>query len=220
MSARTEKLLLSLVLSVLLGGGFFAVAGLDSARTIAPPPWLATALDARIPLVPSFVWLYLSWYPATALVLFANRDNFRRAYVAYAIAFLCCAAGYVLVPVAMARPVIPLDSGASASALAMLYAVDPPRNIFPSFHAAIAAVLWQLRPTVRVWSMMLSAWAIGIGCACVLTKQHFVLDVIAGAGVGIAAARVSAWWFSSAFTTAGTLPSRAAFHRHSRADPA
>jgi len=55
---------------------------------------------------------------------------------------------------------------------------------FPSFHAAVAAILWRLRPASRLGSAGVSAWTVALCAACALTRQHYVLDVLAGLAVG------------------------------------
>jgi len=189
MSLRTEKVFVSLLLLAILGGGFVAVARWVDGRSVGTPPWLATPLDAHLPLVPLFVWLYLSWYPATTAVLWTDQNTFRGAYAAYALAFAACATGYILLPVEIQRPTVLSHSGVSGAALALLYRVDPPRNLFPSFHAAIATILVRLASKNQLYRLAIP-WCVGVCAACVLTKQHYVLDVVAGVAVGITALRV------------------------------
>ena len=69
MTLRAEKALVSLGLALLLHPTFQAVAAVASARSIAPPAWLVTALD-QLPVVAAAAWVYLSWYPATDAVLY------------------------------------------------------------------------------------------------------------------------------------------------------
>jgi hypothetical protein len=184
MTLRTEKALVSVTLAAILGPLFFHVSALTAARSIPPPPWLVTPLDRHLPIVPAAVWLYVSWYPICTVGLFAGRTTLRRTYCAYTLAFLMCLAGYLALPVTIARPNISHADGLSVAMLRALYDLDPPVNIFPSFHAAVAAILWRLRPASRVGSVAVSAWTIALCMACVLTRQHYVLDVIAGLFVG------------------------------------
>jgi hypothetical protein len=99
MTLRAEKARVSFGLALLLHPTFQAVAALASTHSIPPPAWLATPLDRGLPLVPEAAWVYLSWYPATAAVLLADRLTFRRAYAAYLAAFVICVAVYPLFPV-------------------------------------------------------------------------------------------------------------------------
>ena len=64
MTLRAEKVCASLVLFVMLGGGFFSLATWTDGRSVPAPNWLLTPIDRAVPVVPSFVWIYLSWYPA------------------------------------------------------------------------------------------------------------------------------------------------------------
>ena len=62
------------------------------------------------------------------------------------------------------------------------YATDGPRCTFPSLHVAFAFVLWLgLRRRSRTWSVALGLNAMAIAVATILLKQHFIVDVIAGA---------------------------------------
>jgi hypothetical protein len=183
-SAAAEKALIAAVMLVATLSLFVATGALVDAH--APVSWLATRWDPAIPLVPAAVWPYASWYLAPWLLLAAPRRAFRRVAGATALAFAVCTAGFVLVPAVMERPEI-AGGGASAHALRFLYRHDLPWNIFPSFHAALCAILW--RPAFGgAWARRLMPWWMASIClACVLTRQHQILDVIVGFVVGAAA---------------------------------
>jgi hypothetical protein len=188
-SVAAEKALICAVMLVLTLSLWFAAGALMAAAS--PAPWLATRLDAAIPLVPAAVWPYASWYLAPWLLLAAPRREFRRVAAAAGLAFALCVGGWVLVPAAMVRPEIAGD-GATARALRFLYRHDPPWNIFPSFHAALCAVLWK--PAFGgLWTRRLVPWWMAIICvACLLTRQHQILDVVAGLAAGVAALAIAA----------------------------
>jgi hypothetical protein len=183
-SALREKALVSAALLAITIPVFYGSEALITRHW--PESWLTTRWDARIPLVPGAVWIYLSWYLAPCRVLAAPPREFRRVASAIALAFTLCMICYVAFPFSMTRPVVAGDSS-SERALRLLYHYDPPWNIFPSFHAALCAVLWRSAagsPFVR-WAITL--WMAAICAACVLTKQHNVLDVAAGVFVGLGA---------------------------------
>ncbi len=184
MSLRREKILTSAVLAIVLPPIFFGIEGLARGRATSAPGWMVTALDQAIPVTPAAGWLYVSWYPATAILGIAGRETFRLGWLAYVFALLVCCVGYVLVPIRMSRPVIDAGQGISASLLLTVYALDPPINVFPSFHAAVAGVLWLLRPRSRGLSIAVSAWMSAVCFACLLTKQHYLVDVVVGLVVG------------------------------------
>jgi membrane-associated phospholipid phosphatase len=144
-------------------------------------------VDAWVPFLPAAVWLYASWYVAPALIFFAERSQFRRTALAVAAAFLACAVGWTLVPAVMTRPVLDGRPDASARMLRAIYAIDPPSNLFPSFHAALAAIIaWAALAWPRAFPAVL-AWMVAICASCLLTRQHYVLDVVAGVLVGLGA---------------------------------
>jgi membrane-associated phospholipid phosphatase len=74
----------------------------------------------------------------------------------------------------------------------MLYHFDAPTSLFPSFHAACAIVLQQsLKSQTRLARAAVMAWAVALCCSCVLTKQHYMLDVAVGAVVGRISFRIA-----------------------------
>jgi membrane-associated phospholipid phosphatase len=184
MSVRAEKALISFVLAAVLAAAFFCISARTAARAMAPPSWLLTPLDTRMRVVPAAVWIYLTWYPAAFAVLLGERDTFRCAVRAYLLAFVMCVIGYLALPVVIDRPIGSCGATVSGAVLERLYRFDPPVNVFPSFHAAIAAVLWRLRPRSGAVSAAVSAWTVALCLACVVTRQHYILDVVAGLVVG------------------------------------
>jgi len=178
---------------LVLAPGTTIIYRLAAARDVgAPaPPWLDTPLDQLLPVIPAAVWLYLSWYVAMVIVpTLGGRAGVRQGIVAVLIAFMVCSLGHIWLPVRIQRPFIDPGVGISSQVLAWFYNFDPPRNLFPSFHAAGAALLIPLQRTRRlVWAV--TAWAITLCASCVLIKQHYLIDVIAGVGVGLAAAALA-----------------------------
>jgi len=113
----------------------------------------------------------MSWYIAPQFVLMAPRYEFRKLVTAIGIAFLFCIVCYAMLPAFIDRPEV-LGSTLSERVLRFLYEHDPRWNIFPSFHASLCAILWRPSSTVAICA------------ACVLTKQHNLLDLLAGIAVG------------------------------------
>jgi hypothetical protein len=193
MTLRQEKVILAGILAVVMPPSFVWVSSIANAHPIPPPHWLVTPLDAALPLMPAAAWAYMSWYPASLAILFAGRENFRRLCLAEFGAFVFCSIAHLLWPVSINRPVLEALTGPSSSVLKAIYALDRPVSLFPSFHAAVPPILLQLRPASRFLRFGLVVWMIAICLSCVLTKQHYVLDVVAGLVVGgIAVAVVDA----------------------------
>jgi hypothetical protein len=188
MSALIEKALVSGVLLSVTVPLFFAAGA--ATGTHVPVAWLGTRWDARIPLVPAAVWPYVSWYIAPWLLLAAPRQDFRRIAGAIALAFAVCTLTYVVVPASLERPAV-VGRTLSERALLLLYKYDPPWNIFPSFHAALCALLWRPVFGGPFARRVMPVWMSTICVACVLTKQHHLLDIVAGLLVGFVALAVA-----------------------------
>ena len=89
-------------------------------------------------------------------------------------------AGYLAYPTALPRQAITTD-GLFPWTLGLIYDIDPPRNCFPSLHVAWAFVAALSCYRVhRGVGLMAMVWAGLIGVSTLYTKQHYVVDVIAG----------------------------------------
>ncbi|HJV32722.1 MAG TPA: phosphatase PAP2 family protein, partial [Patescibacteria group bacterium] len=144
------------------------------------------------PFASAFVAPYLSAYllPFAAFAALRERRKFRRfaAVVAGTIAF--SAAVFVLWPLTIARPDLGFGSF-SDHLLAALYAADRPTNLFPSLHVSLsflfALAVGDARPRLRPWAL---AWAALIAVSTLLTRQHYLVDVVGGVIVARAGWRV------------------------------
>jgi len=180
-SASLEKALITVVLFVVTVLVFFATGALT--KTHVSPAWLVTRWDLSIPLVPIAVWPYFSWYVSPLPLLAASRQDFRRVACAVVLAFAISILGFIVFPASIQRPVI-AGGTLSERALLLLYKYDPPWNIFPSFHAALCAILWRPVFGGRLARMLMPVWMSTICVACVLTRQHHLLDIVAGLLLG------------------------------------
>ncbi len=172
-------------------GGYYAVAlHVDPARAHS----LATPLDAAVPFVPASVYAYAWVYPAVLLpaVIVRSRPLFRRVALAYALAIGAGLACFAAFPVAAdgLRPSLEgLDPRRfSTWGVRTVYALDPPVNLFPSLHLALAllAALCTREADRRLGNAALLALA-PVAVSVVTVKQHFVVDAVAGVLLGAAA---------------------------------
>lgn len=155
-----------------------------------------TLIDSYIPFVPAFVIFYLLWFPClfcTGIWLLAkDGEGYRQymcflllAYVVSAVIYLCWPNGQDL------RPTLEASRGVFEKILAALYAVDTNTNVLPSLHVvgAIGYCGAVLRTKtirhrwIKVGSCIL---AVLISVSTVFVKQHAVLDLAAGAALGLA----------------------------------
>ncbi|MCX7958574.1 MAG: phosphatase PAP2 family protein [Deltaproteobacteria bacterium] len=98
---------------------------------------------------------------------------------------LICYIFFYLYPVEYPRPELNVNDF-STWALGLVYKNDKPWNCFPSSHCAMAMmaalVLLEINWFFGVWGMLT---ALSIGVSTLFTKQHFILDVVAGFGLSM-----------------------------------
>ena len=154
---------------------------------VEPQHWLSSRLDEAIPVVPVFVFIYVS-----ALIMWIMFYGFIFAHKALAWRFLTadllckvvCIGCFFLYPCTLTRP--EEFSGAGAWALRILYSLDKPTNLLPSMHCymswlCIRPMLDNLIPNVKKSTKaILVIYALSICLSTLFTKQHVVVDVITG----------------------------------------
>lgn len=189
LASRTERTLIVLTLFTYYCIGYFRIGNgpTDVEYT------LLTALDRRIPFVPESIFVYASVYFLLLLPLFVVRCPalLRRVALGYAITIGVAFASF------LAWPVTSLGLRADLTALdpahlttwgmRTLYALDPPRNLFPSLHVAVAALAALAAhkagsPSARV----AIPWVGAIAISTCTVKQHFWVDGAVGLLVGAA----------------------------------
>jgi membrane-associated phospholipid phosphatase len=180
--------------AALWAAGYFALgwsADLGSARS------LASAADDAIPFLPWTVWTYLLGIGVIALpaVAIDERALLRRTGASYAALILASFACFALWPVTSSalRPALPAqDESLALRALALLYRLDPPFNLFPSLHVSLslASALALRRVSPALGRFGFAATAVVALSVCTV-KQHFAWDVVGGAGFAGVCARLT-----------------------------
>lgn len=148
------------------------------------------ALDRAVSLQPAWVLVYGSLYVVVLLPLLVVRHQalWRRAMQAYLLVMVVSYAGFLLYPTLAPRPDHVAGDGFAAWGLRLVYAIDPPHGCFPSLHVAYAFVSALTCYRVhRGVGIAASVWAGLIAVSTLYTKQHYVVDVIAGALAAFAA---------------------------------
>jgi membrane-associated phospholipid phosphatase len=179
--------LIDLILSTVLIVGGYQVYFWCQRRRLFPVREWRSPLDARIPRIAGWVWVYsFLYYPAILCVNLAMRsaEQFTRVAISYLLLLLLQAVFFVLFPVrtpAAWRSSIP---GATLSErfLALVQRFDAPTNSFPSMHTSVA-MLTALH-LAGPFGPLVFLFPVLIGVSCVLTKQHYVADIAPGAALG------------------------------------
>lgn len=179
-------------LALFFQGYFHVLRNPAQAVTVMP----LTPLDGWIAFEPAAFWVYVSlWvYVGVAPALLPSL----RALLGYgAWAAALCGTGLLLFwwwPTAVPSQVHQLDPAiADHPGFALLRGVDAAGNACPSLHVATAVftALWlqRLFTSVRApWPLHLAngVWLLLIAWSTVAVRQHVVLDVVAGAALGVA----------------------------------
>lgn len=151
----------------------------------------ALALDRALPLMPSWALVYGALYLFLILLpIFVVRqdDHIRRTVFAYLLIWLTSYAVFIVYPTAAPRPARVIGEGFGVWGLRALYSSDPPYNCFPSIHVAHSFVSALTCYRVhRGLGVIATVCATLVALSTLFTKQHYVVDAIAGVLLAVVA---------------------------------
>ncbi|MBC8057655.1 MAG: hypothetical protein H7Y61_13860 [Rhizobiales bacterium] len=153
------------------------------------------AWERAIPFVGWTIVPYLSIIAFFALSFFIDADarSLRRHVVRLLLVLAVSVACYAAFPLrfTFARPE---TDGAVGLLFDLLGACDLPYNRAPSLHIGVLSVLWaRFVPCLQGWPRAcLHAWFLLIAVSVLTTYQHHVLDVPAGALLGVLVIAITA----------------------------
>ncbi|MCS7081986.1 MAG: phosphatase PAP2 family protein [Bacteroidetes bacterium] len=180
------------ITGILLYAGDFLIKRLPNPRT---PLNVETWLDRLIPFVPLWAWVYLVlWllylFGAAGWYLYEHRQDWiqvrRLLFAALFMQFGAWVIHYFF-PTYMPRPVLAeLQTDPHLWLIERIYSTDPPTHALPSLHvASVTVVSWFFTLRGGWGRRLVSGVAVGlIALSTLYTKQHGVLDVIAGLAWG------------------------------------
>lgn len=165
------------------GTYFFIGLVTDPARATLLPPEL-DRFDRFVPFEPSYVFLYLTVYPLFLLpFLHARRPGTVVRFAVGSVVMLLVSYGVFLwMPVTFPRPSLPETwSSFPVWVLQIVHGQDPPWNCLPSTHCAVALLaalaIHESDRRLGVWALVT---ALSIAVSTVFTKQHYIVDALAG----------------------------------------
>jgi len=149
---------------------------------------IQTVIDVNIPRLPVFAIPYIAFLPlfwATMVYAFIKNKSFRRLACSVVIINLVAYLVYLFFQTYVPR--LPVESNDFFSGLLkFIYTTDQPYNCFPSLHVALsasAATYFMFIKYKMRWLFL--AIAILISLSTLFVKQHFILDVLSGAALGV-----------------------------------
>jgi membrane-associated phospholipid phosphatase len=207
---RPYRVTASMLLLVSLVPVYLVIASYARDGEVARP---ATALDALFPLTPIWALIYGALYLfliVLPVLVVQDEPTLRATVRAWLAVWLTSYAIFLFFPTVAPRPDEVGGSGFAAWGLRFLYRADPPFNCFPSLHVAhtVVSAFACRRVHVRLGDLALVC-ALLVALSTLFTKQHYVVDVIAGAAL----ATLSSWWF------VGRLPDDTVEDAHRRVAP-
>jgi membrane-associated phospholipid phosphatase len=163
-------------------------------------PWRAQVelpIDARLPFWPGAAALYLTIGPALLLAPFVFRSvgALLPLFATLMLETAVAAALFLVFPVDDA-PIVCCEPGPSGALFRLADALNLHHNNLPSLHVAFACTL-ALAYAHRVsrggvW--LLFAWAVAVTASTMFTRQHFLLDLLAGVVLALVCWRLAGPW--------------------------
>ena len=146
-------------------------------------------LDARFPFIPGFAILYLSAYilGILGLIIMLSHPDLNKVVWGYLFMVVTGSLFYLLFPSRVERHENLTVTGLSTYLLALFQRISGPYNVFPSLHAAYclfsALVVWHY---FGLWpGLGLTVWTGLVSLGTLLTKQHYILDIVSGIVLGL-----------------------------------
>ena len=152
-------------------------------------------LDQLLPVQPVWALIYGALYLfLIVLPVFVVREqeHIRRTFLAYLAVWLTAYVIFMAYPTVAPRPDKVVGKGFANWGLRFLYDADPPYNCFPSLHVAHSFVsALACYPVHRRVGVFATVAAAIVALSTLFTRQHYVLDVVAG----VVLACVAYWIF-------------------------
>jgi membrane-associated phospholipid phosphatase len=193
MTARSNlSLRIVLALLTLGGNGLYLITNRLLSGGIAPK----LPVDDLIPLWPVWTIPYLLIIPLWIAflvwsVLGMDDARFRRLISAGLITEYVSIAVFVLYPTYIIRQEV-TTVGDPLGLIRYLYSIDETYNALPSMHMSLTVLLvlhfWNWQPRLRP---LLAALVPVVILSTLFTRQHYVLDLVAGAALAVGATVIS-----------------------------
>lgn len=178
---RPYRVTIPMIILVSLVPFYIFIPELMPGRTLHSPE---LDLDRLVPLQPVWALVYGALYLFLILLpvfVVREEEQINRTVFAYLTVWIAAYVFFVLYPTAAPRPPKVIGDGFAVWGLRLLYSSDPPYNCFPSLHVAhsfvSALACYRVHRGVGVAAVFCASL---VGISTLFTKQHYVLDVIAG----------------------------------------
>ena len=157
---------------------------------------LATPVDEWIPYWPAWAWIYsFLYYPAIVYLNWtvSSPRHFNHLAMSFFILLFGQMVFFLLFPVETPAHWRDVNRGRGLSErfLRFVRRFDAPSNCFPSMHVSVAMLsALHARPLLGDAVFL---FPVIIAASCVFTKQHYLVDLPAGAALGWGAFQIFRW---------------------------
>lgn len=148
---------------------------------------LSTSFDYSVPFVPGWVLIYVvcfAFWAANYIMITREGYNewFKFATADY-LSRMVCMVFFIIMPTTNIRPEV-TGNGFADNIMKFIYMADPATNLFPSIHCLVSWFCYigiRGRKNIPLWYRAFSCiFAILVFISTQFTKQHYIVDVIAG----------------------------------------
>jgi len=159
---------------------------------------LGTAFDRRIPYVPLFALVYFSTYVFVIqpFLILSDARQFTWMVTSFVLISVLSSAIHATVPSKIERVEQVTAGGVSGFLLSLFQKTCKPYGNFPSMHVGLSVpvVAANYMAGGAVAGNLTLVWAILIALSTLYTKQHYILDVLAGVAGGLVIFGLTFWW--------------------------
>ena len=179
--------LVNLVLSAILIVGAYQFYFFTQRHPLRKAVVWRSAIDEAIPFRPRWAWVYsFLYYPAILYLNLLAEDARQFNMMAFSFLMLLFRqmACFWLYPVSTPEHWRSINTGKTPSEQFLLFVqkFDQSSNCFPSMHVSVAMLTaLHAYPSLGAWAFL---FPILIALSCVFAKQHYLLDLPAGAFLG------------------------------------
>jgi len=158
---------------------------------------LGLAIDRKTPYVPLFALVYFSTYPFVLLpfIILSDARQFYWLVVCFVSITIISSLIHATIPSKIERVEQVTAGGVSGWMLGLFQKTCKPYGNFPSMHVGlsvpvVAANFMVAGPVIGSITLV---WAVLIALSTLFTKQHYILDVLAGVAGGVSIFALTFW---------------------------
>ena len=158
---------------------------------------LGLAIDRKTPYVPLFALVYFSTYPFVLLpfIILSDARQFYWLVVCFVSITIISSLIHATIPSKIERVEQVTAGGVSGWMLGLFQKTCKPYGNFPSMHVGLSVPVVAANYMVAgpVIGSITLVWAVLIALSTLFTKQHYILDVLAGVAGGVSIFALTFW---------------------------